>query len=94
MHTAGKKGEYYLIYFGTETPTEWAFLEVLVRNSGKLVSRSQLLHEVWGPSYSTETNYLRVYAAQLRAKLESDPLHPELILTVRGAGYKMRESPR
>ena len=69
------------------TPTEWAFLEVLVRNSGKLVSRSQLLHEVWGPSYSTETNYLRVYAAQLRAKLESDPAHPQHIITQPGMGY-------
>ena len=69
------------------TPTEWAFLEVLVRNSGKLVSRSQLLHEVWGPSYSTETNYLRVYAAQLRAKLEADPAHPKHIITQPGMGY-------
>lgn len=69
------------------TPTEWAFLEVLVRHSGKLVSRSQLLHEVWGPAYSTETNYLRVYAAQLRAKLESDPAHPQHIITQPGMGY-------
>ncbi len=69
------------------TPTEWAFLEVLVRHEGKLVSRSQLLHEVWGPSYSTETNYLRVYAAQLRAKLEPDPAHPRHIITQPGMGY-------
>ena len=69
------------------TPTEWAFLEVLVRNAGKLVSRSQLLHEVWGPSYSTETNYLRVYAAQLRAKVERDPAHPRHIITQPGMGY-------
>lgn len=69
------------------TPTEWALLEVLVRNRGKLVSRSQLLHEVWGPSYSTETNYLRVYAAQLRAKLEPDPAHPRHIITQPGMGY-------
>jgi two-component system, OmpR family, KDP operon response regulator KdpE len=69
------------------TPTEWAFLEVLTRNLGRLVSRSQLLHEVWGPSYSTETNYLRVYAAQLRAKLEPDPAHPRHIITQPGMGY-------
>ncbi|CUR55659.1 DNA-binding response regulator in two-component regulatory system with KdpD [metagenome] len=69
------------------TPTEWAFLEVLVRNAGRLVSRSQLLHEVWGPSYSTETNYLRVYAAQLRAKVEHDPAHPRHIITQPGMGY-------
>ncbi len=69
------------------TPTEWGFLEVLVRNQGKLVSRAQLLHEVWGPSYTTETNYLRVYAAQLRAKLEPDPAHPRHIITQPGMGY-------
>lgn len=69
------------------TPTEWAFLEVLVRNLGKMVSRTQLLHDVWGPSYTTETNYLRVYAAQLRAKLERDPSHPHHIITQPGMGY-------
>lgn len=69
------------------TPTEWAFLELLVRNAGKLVGREQILHEVWGPTYSSETNYLRVYAAQLRRKLEEDPAHPEHILTSSGMGY-------
>ena len=58
------------------SPTEWALLEVLVRNRGRLVDRKLLLHEVWGPAYSTETNYLRVYTAQLRRKLEKDPSHP------------------
>lgn len=58
------------------TPTEWHLLEVLVRNSGRLVSQKQLLQEVWGPSYGTETNYLRVYMAQLRRKLEADPRTP------------------
>ena len=52
------------------TPTEWHLLEVLVRNGGRLVGQKQLLQEVWGPSYGTETNYLRVYMAQLRRKLE------------------------
>ncbi|HEY9294113.1 MAG TPA: response regulator transcription factor, partial [Microlunatus sp.] len=51
------------------TPTEWHLLEVLVRNRGRLVSPQQLLGEVWGPGYRTETNYLRVYSAQLRRKL-------------------------
>lgn len=55
------------------TPTEWHLLEVLVRNAGRLVSQTQLLQEVWGPAYRTETNYLRVYLAQLRRKLERDP---------------------
>jgi len=69
------------------SPTEWAMIEVLVRNRGKLVSRTQLLHEVWGPSYTTETEYLRVYTAQLRRKLEHDPSHPRHIITQPGMGY-------
>ena len=55
------------------TPTEWGMLEMLVRNKGKLVGQKELLREVWGPSYATETHYLRVYLAQLRRKLERDP---------------------
>lgn len=70
------------------TPTEWGMLEVLVRNRGKLVSREQLLREVWGPSYATETHYLRVYLAQLRRKLEHDPSHPRHLLTEAGMGYR------
>lgn len=70
------------------SPTEWALLEVLVRNRGRLVDRKLLLHEVWGPAYSTETNYLRVYTAQLRRKLEKDPSQPRHILTHPGSGYR------
>jgi two-component system KDP operon response regulator KdpE len=70
------------------TPTEWHVLEVLVRNAGKLVGQRQLLQEVWGPQYETETNYLRVYIAQLRRKLEADPSHPEHLLTEPGLGYR------
>ncbi|QES47814.1 DNA-binding response regulator [Streptomyces venezuelae] len=70
------------------TPTEWHLLEVLVRNGGKLVSQKQLLQEVWGPSYGTETNYLRVYMAQLRRKLEADPSHPVHFITEPGMGYR------
>ncbi|MFJ3641220.1 response regulator [Streptomyces sp. NPDC090108] len=70
------------------TPTEWHLLEVLVRNSGRLVSQKQLLQEVWGPSYGTETNYLRVYMAQLRRKLETDPSHPRHFITEPGMGYR------
>ncbi|MER6080650.1 response regulator [Streptomyces sp. NPDC013157] len=70
------------------TPTEWHLLEVLVRNTGRLVSQKQLLQEVWGPSYGTETNYLRVYMAQLRRKLESDPSHPKHFITEPGMGYR------
>jgi two-component system KDP operon response regulator KdpE len=70
------------------TPTEWRLLEVLVRNTGRLVGQKQLLQEVWGPSYGTETNYLRVYMAQLRRKLEADPSHPKHFITEPGTGYR------
>src|SRR5262249_25479448 len=58
------------------TPTEWHLLEVLARHAGKLVDHRQLLREVWGPQYETETNYLRVHFANLRRKLEADPSRP------------------
>jgi two-component system, OmpR family, KDP operon response regulator KdpE len=70
------------------TPTEWHLLEVLVRNTGRLVGQKQLLQEVWGPSYGTESNYLRVYMAQLRRKLEADPSHPKHFITEPGMGYR------
>ncbi|EFV14564.1 response regulator [Segniliparus rugosus] len=70
------------------TPTEWGMLELLVRNQGKLVSQKDLLSEVWGPSYKTETHYLRVYLAQLRRKLEADPAHPRHLITEAGMGYR------
>jgi two-component system KDP operon response regulator KdpE len=73
------------------TPTEWHLLEVLVRNTGRLVSQKQLLQEVWGPSYGTETNYLRVYMAQLRRKLEADPSHPQHFITEPGMGYRFEK---
>ncbi|MGD9483927.1 response regulator [Streptomyces sp. TRM70308] len=70
------------------TPTEWHLLEVLVRNPGRLVGQKQLLREVWGPSYGRETNYLRVYMAQLRRKLEADPSDPRHFHTEPGMGYR------
>ena len=72
------------------TPTEWHVLEVLVRNAGRLVPHRQLLQEVWGPRYESETNYLRVYLAQLRAKLEPDPARPRYLLTEPGMGYRFQ----
>ena len=72
------------------TPTEWQLLEILVRNSGRLVSQRQLLREVWGPSYETESNYLRVYLAQLRRKLEPEPSRPRYLLTESGMGYRFK----
>nr|WP_206038377.1 response regulator [Rhodococcus sp. HNM0569] len=70
------------------TPTEWAILEMLVRNSGKLVGRRELLTEVWGSQYVSENHYLRVYLAQLRRKLERDPANPTHLLTEAGMGYR------
>jgi two-component system KDP operon response regulator KdpE len=70
------------------TPTEWHLLEVLVRHPGQLVRRRQLLQEVWGPAYKTETNYLRVYMSQLRHKLETDPTQPQHLITEPGVGYR------
>jgi len=70
------------------TPTEWHLVEILVRSPGKLVSQRQLLHEVWGPRYEEETNYLRVYMAQIRRKLEPDPAAPKYFITEPGMGYR------
>jgi two-component system, OmpR family, KDP operon response regulator KdpE len=70
------------------TPTEWALLSVLVRAPGRLVGQRQLLQSVWGPAYETETNYLRVYLAQLRRKLEPDPANPRYLHTEPGMGYR------
>lgn len=73
------------------TPTEWGILEMLVRHRGKLVGREEILREVWGPAYAKETQYLRVYLAQLRRKLEDDPSHPKHLLTEAGMGYRFQE---
>lgn len=70
------------------TPTEWGVLELLVRNRGKLVTQRQLLQEVWGPAYGSETHYLRVYLAQLRRKLEPQPSRPRHLRTEAGMGYR------
>jgi two-component system KDP operon response regulator KdpE len=70
------------------TPTEWNLVEVLVRNRGRLVAQTQLLQEVWGPQYHDETNYLRVFMAQVRRKLEPEPAHPRYFITEPGIGYR------
>jgi two-component system, OmpR family, KDP operon response regulator KdpE len=70
------------------TPTEWHLVEVLVRNAGRLVTQGALLREVWGPEYGKETNYLRVYMAHIRRKLEPDPSEPQYFITEPGMGYR------
>ncbi|MFI8451361.1 MULTISPECIES: response regulator [Streptomyces] len=70
------------------TPTEWHLLEILITHPGRLITQSRLLLEVWGPTYGENTNYLRVYMAQLRRKLEADPSHPRYLITEPGMGYR------
>ncbi|WOC11880.1 response regulator [Gordonia sp. MP11Mi] len=70
------------------TPTEWGILEMLVRNEGNLVSQREILGAVWGPAYVSQTNYLRVYLASLRRKLEDDPSQPVHLITEAGMGYR------
>lgn len=76
------------------TATEYAFLRLMIRNAGKVLTHRQILREVWGPQYVDETHYLRVYAAQLRRKLEEDPAHPQLLLTEPGVGYRFAPGER
>jgi len=72
------------------TRTEWLLLETLVRHPGALITQRQLLQQVWGPTYATETQYLRQYMAQLRRKLEPDPTRPRHLLTESGMGYRFQ----
>jgi len=72
------------------TRTEWAMLEILLRNPGRLVSGRQILLEIWGPAYENQTNYLRFYMARLRQKLEPEPAHPRQLLTEPGMGYRFQ----
>lgn len=71
------------------TPIEWRLVELLARNPGKLITQRQLLQEVWGPSYETETNYLRVHFANIRRKLEPEPSRPRYFITEPGMGYRL-----
>ncbi|NKX93795.1 response regulator [Sanguibacter hominis ATCC BAA-789] len=70
------------------TPTEWSLLEVLLCSAGRVVTQRDLLSEVWGPQYVDEVTYLRVYVAQLRRKLETDPASPRHLRTEPGVGYR------
>jgi two-component system KDP operon response regulator KdpE len=74
------------------TPTEWQIVERLVRNPGRLVTQRQLLQDVWGPQYESETNYLRVHLAAIRRKLEPDPGQPRYFITEPGIGYRFEPS--
>ena len=73
------------------TSTEFSLLALMARNSGKVLTHQYLLKEVWGHSYSDQTQYLRVYVAQLRKKIEDSPTHPTIIITEPGIGYRFGE---
>jgi two-component system KDP operon response regulator KdpE len=73
------------------TPNEFALLARLVRSAGRVVTHRQLLADVWGAEHVDDTHYLRLYMAQLRAKLEADPTEPQLLMTETGVGYRLAE---
>jgi two-component system KDP operon response regulator KdpE len=75
------------------TPTEFALLEQLVTNPGKVLTHRMLLQRVWGAQYGEEAEYLRVFMGRLRRKLEADPSHPRHLLTEPGVGYKFVPGP-
>jgi len=71
------------------TPIEYRLLTVLVANVGRVITQKQLLREVWGPSHSEQSHYLRIYMGHLRQKLELDPAQPQHLLTETGVGYRL-----
>jgi two-component system, OmpR family, KDP operon response regulator KdpE len=73
------------------TPIEFDLVRVLAQHHGKLVTHRQLLREVWGPEYGSETHYLRVHVAHIRSKLEEDPSRPRYLVTEPGVGYRLRD---
>jgi len=73
------------------TPIEYRLLAFLAQNAGKVLTHRQILKEVWGPGSVDEIQYLRVFMAQLRRKIEADPARPLLLQTEPGVGYRMRE---
>lgn len=72
------------------TPTEYSLLQELVLNAGKVLTHTHLLHKIWGPEYQDEKEYLHVFVARLRARLEPDPANPRYITTVPGVGYQFK----
>ncbi len=73
------------------TPIEFELVRVLAQHHGRLVTHRQLLREVWGPEYVSETHYLRVHVAHIRSKLEPDASRPRYLITEPGVGYRLRD---
>lgn len=86
-HTARKNNEILKL-----TSTEFSLLALLAKNEGRVLTHTQILKEVWGYGYTEQTQYLRVFVAQLRKKIEDDPSRPKLLLTESGIGYRFAES--
>lgn len=72
------------------TSTEYGLLALLAKNEGRVLTHQHILKEIWGIAYQTETQYLRVFIAQLRKKIEKDPNHPKHIITESGVGYRFQ----
>ncbi|MGZ3898831.1 MAG: response regulator [Bacteroidia bacterium] len=70
------------------TATEYELLALFVKNEGRVLTHQYLLREIWGPGYMEQSQYLRVFIAQLRKKIETEPNHPEYIVTESGVGYR------
>jgi two-component system KDP operon response regulator KdpE len=75
------------------TPREYKLLAALARHPGRVLTHEVLLNAVWGPAYTSQHHYLRVYMAQLRHKLEADPSRPRWLLTETGVGYRLADTP-
>jgi two-component system KDP operon response regulator KdpE len=85
-HSARKKGEILKL-----TSTEFSLLAMLSKNSGRVLTHQSILSEIWGFGYIGQTQYLRVFVAQLRKKIEDDPSKPTLLITESGIGYRFHE---
>ncbi|OIQ72458.1 KDP operon transcriptional regulatory protein KdpE [mine drainage metagenome] len=75
------------------TPIEYRLLAVLIANVGRVITHKQLLRDVWGPSHSEQSHYLRIYMGHLRQKLEADSAQPQHLLTETGVGYRLLSDP-
>jgi two-component system KDP operon response regulator KdpE len=85
-HIVKKNGEILKL-----TSTEFSLLSMLAKNQGRVLTHQHILKEIWGYSYINETQYLRVFIAQIRKKIEEDPAKPRLIITESGIGYRFGE---
>lgn len=73
------------------TPIEYKLLLLFAQHAGKVLTHRQILKEVWGPAYATQTHYVRVHMAELRKKIEANPARPKLLVTEPGVGYRLRD---